>query len=148
MRPRSRLPEEETSMKRATLLAVTVLLAAAPWAQAQPTKDDKADHTKALTEARKKGLQWLTKHQAANGSWGKEYTIAVTSFACLAYLAHEDEAFDGEDGKALLKGLKYLMSMEKEGLFHKQGHTWIHGQGFATLALSEAYGRSLTAKFK
>jgi hypothetical protein len=135
-------------MKRATLLAVTVFLAAASWAQAQPTKDDKADHNKALTEARKKGLQWLTKHQAANGSWGKEYTIAVTSFACLALLAHEEEAYDGEGGKALLKGLKYLMSMQKDGLFHKQGHTWIHGQGFGTLALSEAYGRSLTAKFK
>src|SRR5262249_36154852 len=33
-------------------------------------------------------------------------------------------------------------------VFGQQGHTWIHGQGFATLALSEAYGRSLFCKVK
>src|SRR5262249_35004088 len=29
-----------------------------------------------------------------------------------------------------------------------QSHSWIHGQGFATLALSETYGRSLFCKTK
>jgi hypothetical protein len=129
-------------MKRATLLAVLTVFAAAPLAHAQD------DHAKALSEARKKSLEWLTKHQAANGSWGKQYTIAVTSFACLSYLANEDEAFDGDNGKALLKGLKYLITMQKDGTFQPQGHSWIHGQGFGSLALSEAYGRSLTCKFK
>jgi hypothetical protein len=134
-------------MQRAPLLAVLALLTAVPWAHAQ-ANDGKSDHAKALAEARKKGLQWLTKNQAPNGSWGKQYTIAVTSFACLAFLSDEDEVFDGEHGKALLKGLKYLLSMQQGGSFQQQGHTWIHGQGFGTLALSEAYGRSLTCKFK
>jgi hypothetical protein len=135
-------------MKRAMLLGLLLLLAVPPSAPGQPSKDAPEEHNKALAEARKKGLEWLTKNQAANGSWGKQYTVASTSFACLSYLAHEDEAFDGDHGKALLKGLKYLTSMQTDGTFQPQGHSWIHGQGFATLALAEAYGRSLTCKFK
>src|SRR5262245_38357970 len=115
-------------------------------AAGQPAKGD--DHPKALKAARGKGLEWLTKNQAQNGSWGKSYTIAVTSFACLSYLGAADEPFDGEHGKALTKGLGFLMSQQKDGMFAGQGHSWIHGQGFATLALSEAYGRSLFCKVK
>jgi hypothetical protein len=40
------------------------------------------------------------------------------------------------------------MAQQKDGQFPQQGHTWIHGQGFGTLALSEAYGRSLLCKDK
>ena len=39
---------------------------------------------------------WLAKNQAADGSWGKRYTLAVTSFACLAQLAAADEPFEGD----------------------------------------------------
>lgn len=103
---------------------------------------------KDLAKARAKGLDWLTKNQSKNGSWGGTYSIAVTSWACLDYLAHSDEPFDGDHAKALHKGLEFLLSKQKDGMFEKQGHTWIHGQGFATLALSEAYGRSLFCKTK
>src|SRR5262249_61823501 len=89
-----------------------------------------------------------TKNQAQNGSWGKNYTLAVTSFACLSYLGAADEPFDGEHGKALTKGLQFLMANQKDGMFPGQGHSWIHGQGFATLALSEAYGPWLFCKVK
>ena len=109
-------------------------------AKAAPVKD--------ISAARDKGLAWLTKNQAANGSWGKQYTVAVTSFASLAYLAASDEPFAGDNGKALVSGLKYLMSLQKNGQFSAQGHSWIHGQGFATLALSEAVGRSMFCKTK
>jgi len=98
--------------------------------------------------ARDKGLAWLTKNQGKNGSWGAQYTVAVTSFASLAYLAASDEPFKGENGKALTLGLKYLMSAQARGRFPSQGHSWIHGQGFATLALSEAAGRSMFCKTK
>jgi hypothetical protein len=101
-----------------------------------------------VSAARDKGLDWLTRNQAANGSWGKTYTIAVTSFVCLSYLSANDEPFRDDRGKALLKGLQFLLSQQKDGVFAQQGHTWIHGQGFATLALSEAYGRSLLCKTK
>jgi hypothetical protein len=103
---------------------------------------------KALAAAREKGLDWLTRNQAADGSWGKTHTVAVTSFACLAYLSAADEPFAGPRAPALLKGLRFLQGKQKDGVFLQQGHTWIHGQGFGTLALAEAYGRSLFCKTK
>lgn len=101
-----------------------------------------------ISEARDKGLAWLAKNQKEDGSWGGTYSIAVTSFATLSYLSASDEPFRGERGKSLLRALKFLMSKQTDGLFISQGHTWVHGQGFGTLALSEAYGRSLTCKTK
>jgi hypothetical protein len=97
---------------------------------------------------RDRGLAWLSQNQAKDGSWGKQYTIAVTSFACLSYLAALDEPFTSESGKSLIKGLEFLLASQKDGMFQSQGHSWIHGQGFATLALSEAYGRTLFCKMK
>ena len=121
----------------------------APISSAPPKPKPTPEPTpKPVREAREKSLVWLTENQAANGSWGKTYTIAVTSFACLSYLSANDEPFRGERGDTLLKGLKFLLAQQKEGMFVQQGHTWIHGQGFATLALSEAYGRSLLCKTK
>jgi hypothetical protein len=113
-----------------------------------PPKGGADDRAAAVAAARDKGLDWLTKNQAADGSWGKGYSIAVTSFACLAYLSASDDPYAGDRGGALVKGLRFLLANQKDGLFSQQGHTWIHGQGFATLALSEAYGRSLFAKTK
>jgi hypothetical protein len=122
--------------------------AAAARAADPPPKGGPEGTNAALAAAREKGLDWLTKNQAADGSWGKSYSIAVTSFTCLAYLSAADEPFTGERGRALVKGLRFLLANQKDGLFAQQGHTWIHGQGFATLALSEAYGRSLLCKTK
>ncbi len=98
--------------------------------------------------ARDKGLEWLTKNQRKDGSWGKTHTIASTSFGCLAYLSAGAEPYRDEHGKALVKALDFLLKNQTGGMFLAQGHTWIHGQGFATLALSEAYGRSLLCKTK
>ena len=128
----------------AWVLAGTVALA--PQAIGQEKKPD--EKAKILAAARTKGLEWLTKNQAKDGSWGKSYTISVTSWACLDYLAASDEPFEGDHAKALHKGLEFLLSQQKDAMFEKQGHSWIHGQGFATLALSEAYGRSLLCKTK
>jgi hypothetical protein len=132
------------------LVAVLVLLgalAAVPARDAAP-KDTADDLVKSVRAAREKGLDWLAKHQAKDGSWGKKYTVAVTSFAVLAYLSSSDDPFAGDRAAVLEKGLKYLMDQQKDGMFPKQSYTWIHGQGFGTLALSEAYGRSLLCKTK
>ena len=101
------------------------------------------DFVEALARARAKGLDWLTGHQNDDGSWGKTYTVAITSFACLSYLSASDEPYAGPHAKALVGGLTYLMKMQTNGQWPGQGHSWIHGQGFATLALSEAVGRTL-----
>jgi len=130
--------------------AISVALCLCLLVSISPAKDAKAPAAPKPdgAAAREKGLAWLTKNRAANGSWGKTYTVAVTSFACLAYLAAADEPFKGDNGKALTGGLNYLMGLQKNGQFPAQGHSWIHGQGFATLALSEAAGRSLFCKTK
>ncbi|MBC8356360.1 MAG: terpene cyclase/mutase family protein [Planctomycetes bacterium] len=138
-------------MTRRTKLLVTLclfLLGSPVIADELPRDDPPPSDIKALAAARERGLDWLTKNQASDGSWGTTYTIAVTSFACLSYLGGSDEPFTGERGRVLLKGLSFLMANQSDGQFTKQGHTWIHGQGFGTLALSEAYGRSLFAKTK
>jgi prenyltransferase beta subunit len=135
-------------MARFPTFIFAVLLVSAD-ARARTNADEAAtDNAKAVAAAREKGLDWLTKHQEPNGAWSKGYSIAVTSFACLAYLSAADEPFINERGKALVKGLQFLLANQKDGQFSQQGHTWIHGQGFATLALSEAYGRSLLCKTK
>jgi hypothetical protein len=134
----------------AVLLCLGLIFTAGIRATGQAAKQKPADddHAKALHAARDKGLEWLTKNQAADGSWGKTHVIAVTSFACLAYLSADAEPFDAAHRKALVKGLEYILAKQKNGKFEQQGHSWIHGQGFATLALSETYGRSLFAKVK
>src|ERR1700731_2075651 len=82
---------------------------------ADPPKDKPEDLARATVAARDKGLDWLTKNQAKDGSWGKTYTVAVTSFACLSYLSAADEPFTGDHGKALGKGLQFLMAQQQDG---------------------------------
>jgi len=130
---------------RLTCMVTCLCLPAAPVAAAEKAP---AKPVATVPAARAKGLAWLTRNQAANGSWGKQYTVAVTSFACLAYLAGANEPFEGENGKALVRGLVFLMKAQKDGRFPKQGHSWIHGQGFAALALSEAAGRAIFCRTK
>src|SRR5436189_873062 len=114
--------------------------ASEPVALGQEKKaDEKEPETlaKEVAAAREKGLDWLTKNQAADGSWGKSYTIGITSMGCLAFLSATDEPFTGERGKALVKGLEFLLANQKKSMFATQGQSvqsWIHGQGFGTLA--------------
>lgn len=129
----------------AMVLAAGIATAATGQTPPQPA-GPVAEMTKARQQARQRGLDWLSKNQAKDGSWGKQYSIAVTSLTCLSCLSASDEPFAGEGGKALVHGLEFLMAQQKAGKFNQQGHTWIHGQGFATLALSEVYGRSLFCK--
>ena len=68
---------------------------------------------KQVAESAHRGLDWLSKNQSKDGSWGKQYSIAVTSFASLAYLSSSDEPFAGVRGKALTKGLNFLLAQQK-----------------------------------
>jgi hypothetical protein len=98
--------------------------------------------------ARRRGLEWLAKNANEDGSFGRTHTVAVTGLACLAWLAASDEPWGEPSAPTLLRALEWLDGAQTDGVFTNQGHTWIHGQGFATLALSEAYGRGLFCKTK
>ncbi|MHC5011602.1 MAG: prenyltransferase/squalene oxidase repeat-containing protein [Planctomycetota bacterium] len=123
-------------------LLLVVLFASAADAEEPAARPD-APAPEAGPRAR--GLAWLSANQGEDGSWGRRHTVAVTGLACLAHLAARDDPFAGDDGRSLLRGLSWLLAQQEgsEGQFPSQGHTWIHGQGFATLALAEAYGRIL-----
>src|SRR5262245_16669275 len=92
--PQAPIPLEATAMPRFSglLLVIVFLFGASLLTAAEP---DKAKTDEKLAAARDKGLDWLTKNQAASGSWGKTYTNAVTGFACLSYLSSTDEPFTG-----------------------------------------------------
>ncbi|MBM4073426.1 MAG: hypothetical protein FJ271_31555 [Planctomycetes bacterium] len=109
-------------------LVAGILLTPEPASRGQDKRHDKVT-VKELAAAGAKGLDWLTRNQAADGSWGKSYTIGITSMACLAYLSASDEPFTDERGKALIKGLQFLMANQKDGMFQIQGQSvrsWIH----------------------
>src|ERR1700730_13072657 len=91
-----------------------------PGQEKKPVAIDQQKLAKEVAAAREKGLVWLTKNQAADGSWGKSYTIGITSMGCLGYLSAADEPFTGERGKALVKGLQFLLANQKEGIFLTQ----------------------------
>lgn len=110
--------------------------------ESAPEKPAPVDRAKTIGAA----LAWLDAHQNEDGSWGGHHQVAVTSIGALAHLAASDEPFAGDAGRPLVRALAHLLAQQKDGVFPKQGHTWIHGQGFATLALSEAYGRALRAE--
>lgn len=122
-------------MRARPALCLAALIFCASLSSGQQAIEKAEELTKSRAAARGKGLAWLTKNLAKDGSWGKTYTVAVTSFACLSYLSAADEPYVGEGGKALVKGLEYLLANQTDGMFKSQGHSWIHGQGFATLAL-------------
>jgi hypothetical protein len=134
------------------LLGIWFGAASAAQAQEKKQRETKPENlAKEVAAARAKGLEWLMQNQADDGAWGKSYTIGVTSLGCLSFLSASDEPFTGDAGKALIKGLQFLVANQKNGMFGSQGQavqSWSHGQGFATLALSEAYGRSLLCKIK
>lgn len=126
-----------TRIRTWTVWAGALVLLAGTARASEPI-DDRAPHEKALA--------WLAEHQNENGSWGVGHTTAITGLSCLAWLGHDAEPFEGEAAQPLLRGLAFLLDQQSDGVFPKQGHTWIHGQGFATLALAEAYGRTLFCK--
>src|SRR5438105_3157044 len=115
------LLKEHPTMNIVRMLSMGLVLgiwfASAPVAHGQEKKADEKkpqNLAKEVAAAREKGLDWLTNNQAADGSWGKSYTIGVTSLGCLAYLSAADEPFTGERGKALVKGLQFLLANQKD----------------------------------
>ena len=138
------------NIKHLLCVVLCAIISVSPARAADDAGDESAESGDAarLVAARDNGLDWLAAHQNPDGSWGNTYTVAVTSFACLSYLSAADEPYTGDRGRSLVRGLEFLLANQQEGMVPHQGHTWIHGQGFATLALSEGFGRSLFCETK
>ncbi len=135
----------EVALALAVSVGSTAVLAGAPPARCEEPKPDPVAAGRA---ARTAALTWLDGHANADGSWGGPYSIAVTSLAVLAHVAASDEPFEGEKARPLVRAVEWLAAQATDGKFPAQGHTWIHGQGYAALALSETCIRAAAAKTK
>lgn len=109
--------------------------------------------TKRSEEAVERGLEWLARHQAANGRWatdafhlvtkcacterGEKHDVAGTAFGLLPFLGAGETHRRGRYAQTVQRGLAYLLSQQKpDGRFHDNAYE----NGLATLAVCEAYG--------
>ena len=105
-----------------------------------------------------RGLEWLARHQAFDGSWRCDLsgcrcdgacrdagtvssTTASTGIALLPFLGAGHTHEEGPYQEVVARGLYYLLSrMQATPRGGDLGEGTLYGQGIATLALTEAYG--------
>lgn len=117
--------------------------------------------TRQTEEAVERGLEWLARHQAANGRWatdafhlankcscterGEKHDIAGTAFGLLPFLGAGETHKRGRHAQVIQRGLVYLLSQQqKEGNFHGNAYE----NAMATLAVCEAYGMTSDPQLK
>ena len=101
------------------------------------------------------GLAWLAERQNEDGSWTAkigyklnddyDYTnvgghVGVTSLACMAFLAGGYLPGRGAYGKAVERGLDFVLGCVKDDGYVTAGGTRMYSHAFATLFLAEVYG--------
>jgi len=101
--------------------------------------------TPELDTAISKGLAALARLQNQDGSWGEaQYgrTVAVTSLACIAFLADGNTPGRGAYGDNVTRGLEYVLKNTAENglVATPSANSPMYGHGFATLFLGEVYG--------
>ena len=121
---------------------------APPAPDSPPSADVVTPQTRQAIE---KGLDWLAANQAPDGHWGEQFPVATTSLAGLALLAGGHLPGRGKYGLKVLQAIRYLlkwarMKVDSSHYYFSeiggqmQGGSRMHGHGYATLFLSEAYG--------
>jgi len=120
---------------------------AAPASTQPPKTDDKPmsvvpkDNVKmddATKKAVDKALAYLAAKQENDGAWGN---TAITGFVLLAFMANGHMPNQGDHGKVVAKGVRYLCSTARNDGYlvgARGGNMYCHGM--ATLALTQAYG--------
>lgn len=120
---------------------------AAPAATQPPKTDDKLmsvvpkDNVKmddATKKAVDKALAYLATKQENDGAWGN---TAITGFVLLAFMSNGHMPNQGDHGKVVAKGVRYLCSTARNDGYlvgARGGNMYCHGM--ATLALTQAYG--------
>jgi len=119
-----------------------------PLAAAEPEIDDGklfVEITPDLRVTIAKGLAYLAKAQAEDGSFGAERYgkhVGITALACIAFMSDGHLPGRGLYGTQVQKGLDFVLRhVEETGLIAADtSHGPMYGHGFATLFLGEVYG--------
>jgi hypothetical protein len=126
-----------------TLLLAALLLLAPASALAQESLTAQVRTAELAPEAERaidQGLQFLTKRQNADGSWGSRYKVACTALNLMAFMLKGHFPGDGPHGDRLDRAVAFLIG-QAEGTGGYMGVN-MYEHGLATLALSEVWGMS------
>lgn len=101
----------------------------------------------ALDRSVTRGLAALARMQRTDGAFGEAQfgrSVAVTSLACIAFMADGNMPGRGPYGEQVARGLAYVLAQCNEsGLIATDAaNSPMYGHGFATLFLGEVYGMS------
>jgi hypothetical protein len=102
--------------------------------------------TPELRTSIEKGLTWLAKQQAADGSYGNlsHYGphVGITGLAGLAFISDGHLPGRGRYGAVVSRAISFVLAHGSESglLAAETSHGPMYGHGFATLFLAEAYG--------
>ena len=94
-----------------------------------------------------RGLEWLSKNQQSNGSWGGgtgggTALAASTSLATMAFMARGHTPGQGPYGEAINRGVDAILALQaKDGLISQTAQSpAMYDHGISTVALCEAFG--------
>ncbi len=92
------------------------------------------------------GLEYLSKTQNQDGSWGRQHPVADTSLALMAFMLQGHVPSRGAYGGHMDRAIAYIVNVGKRGhagyLGTPNHHGGMYEHGLAILALSEAWGQS------
>lgn len=136
--------------RRRFLAAGAALAAPSLWAQEPAAKPADALATPESERAVERGLAFLGRTQADDGSFGDRQlyrgNVAVTSLAALAFMAGGHQPGRGTYGEAVRRALEFVLSKEQRspaGFLHNPvgpQQLQMYAHGFGTLFLAEVYG--------
>jgi len=88
-----------------------------------------------------RGLEFLKQTQHPDGSWERQYSVAITSVSVIAFMMQGNFPKERPYGETLEKGLNFLLNESKNGASGYMGAS-MYEHGLATLALSELWGQT------
>ena len=128
-----------------SLLGVSSTIAAS--GEIAVAQDDFVEITPKQEDAIDRGLGWLAKNQAKDGSWGVDgpsgtYQMAMTGLAGLALLSSGQMPGRGKYGQNISKAVEFVLKhQDRDGLIVSGNDgQQMYGHGFAMTFLSEVYG--------
>jgi len=140
-------------MRRSFLALGVLVVGAMAFGEEQPTLDSAGQILPRQMKAVERGLLWLAKNQAPDGSWGSngplgQYRMAMTGLTGLAFLSAGHVPGRGPYGTRLERAIRFILkSQQGDGLITTPNDSQtMYGHGFAMTFLAEAYGMDLSGE--